>query len=274
MSKLKTFSFENQSVRTLGSSDFPLFVAVDVIHALGFKDTINPIKRHIDPEDLIKSEITDKLGRKQTVNCVNESGLYALIFGSKLESAKRFKRWVTSEVLPAIRKNGRYELPRETISTEQQYLIRKAVERSCRKDPSAYSRTYHQLYDRFQVPSYKDLKTDDFLSAMAFLGAMDMVEETERDAFKATSGFYLTQDEAELLLTNVYYYRYLFRDVFNSIYSVLQLMESPLSGKMYEACTNISLVSLELKLGNHGYRVKDLPCYQHWAQKRLAKSAV
>lgn len=274
MSKLTIFSFENCEIRTLGTPESPLFVAIDVAAALGFQKPSNGVAQHVDHEDLIKSEITDNIGRKQTVNCVNESGLYALIFGSKLESAKRFKRWVTSEVLPEIRKTGRYELPRDTISTEQQYLIRKAVERSCRKDPSAYSRTYHQLYDRFQVPSYKDLKADDFLPAMAFLGAMDMVEENQRDAFKSTAGFYLTQDEAELLLTNVYYYRYLFRDVFNSIYSVLQLMESPLSGKMYEACTNISLASLELKLGNHGYRVKDLPCYQHWAQKRLAKPAM
>ena len=267
------FSFENHAVRTLGSPELPLFVALDVCGALGYIKARNAIAQHVDPEDIVKAEIETNGGR-QTVNCVNESGLYALIFGSKLESAKRFKRWVTSEVLPEIRKTGRYELPRETISTEQQYLIRKAVERSCRKDPSAYSRTYHQLYDRFQVPSYKDLKADDFLPAMAFLGAMDMVEKTQRDAFKSTAGFYLTQDEAELLLTNVYYYRYLFRDVFNSIYGVLQLMESPLSGKMYEACTNLSLASLELKLGNHGYRVKDMPCYQHWAQKRLAKGAV
>ena len=228
MSNLLSFTFGQISVRTLGTPDAPMFVASDICHALSFTNSRKALADHVDTEDIVKVEITDKLGRKQTVNCVNESGLYALIFGSKLESAKRFKRWVTSEVLPEIRKTGRYELPRDTISTEQQYLIRKAVERSCGKNQSAYSRTYHQLYDRFQVPSYKDLKASDFLPAMAFLGAMDMVDKPQRDAFNSASGFFLTHDEAELLLTNVYYYRYLFRDVFNSIYSVLQLMESPL----------------------------------------------
>ena len=104
-----TFSFENLAVRTLGTPDLPLFVAIDVATALGYKNPKVAPAQHVDPEDLIKSEIETKGGR-QTVNCVNESGLYALIFGSKLESAKRFKRWVTSEVLPAIRKNGHYNL--------------------------------------------------------------------------------------------------------------------------------------------------------------------
>lgn len=113
-----SFSFENMPVRTLGNPETPLFVAIDVVKALGFKDTINPIKRHVDPEDLIKVEI-ETAGGRQTVNAVNESGLYALIFGSKLESAKRFKRWVTSEVLPAIRRTGRYEAPKpEYITVE------------------------------------------------------------------------------------------------------------------------------------------------------------
>ena len=64
---------------------------------LGYSNARKAIYTHVDPEDRIKAEIDTK-GGKQTVNCVNESGLYALIFGSKLESAKRFKRWVTSEV--------------------------------------------------------------------------------------------------------------------------------------------------------------------------------
>ena len=114
MSIPSVFSFENAQVRALGTPDLPLFVAVDAAGALGYKDKTNAIKQHVDPEDIIKSEIETNGGR-QTVNCVNESGLYALIFGSKLESAKRFKRWVTSEVLPAIRKTGRYEA-QETIT--------------------------------------------------------------------------------------------------------------------------------------------------------------
>lgn len=258
MSKLKTFSFENQSVRTLGSSDFPLFVAVDVIHALGFKDTINPIKRHIDPEDLIKSEITDKLGRKQTVNCVNESGLFALILGSKLKSAKRFKRWVTSEVLPEIRKTGRYELPRETISTEQQYLLRKAVERRCKNDSLHFQRVYHELYDRFKIPSYRDLLKSDFEEAMAFLEAEDLLpggSDVVATETPPKGGIYLTADETQTVANCVYLYRYLFRDRFFVIFQVLKTLNSPLSAELYEAFNNLSMIQLEHSLEKKGVKV-------------------
>ena len=99
-----SFSFENMPVRTLGNPETPLFVAIDVVKALGFKDTINPIKRHVDPEDLIKVEI-ETAGGRQTVNAVNESGLYACrrfaapdaterrsLSTSRLSTAGRFKK--------------------------------------------------------------------------------------------------------------------------------------------------------------------------------------
>lgn len=103
-----------------------MFVAVDVAGALGFKDRTNAVKQHVAPEDLIKAE-TDTAGGRQTVNCVNESGLYALIFGSQLESAKRFKRWITSEVLPAIRKTGSYSLNQQAVVVDPAIMIQKAL---------------------------------------------------------------------------------------------------------------------------------------------------
>lgn len=148
-----SFSFENNAVRTLGTADLPLFVAIDVATALGYKNTKDAVLRHVDSDDLIKSEIADKLNRIQTVNCVNESGLYALIFGSKLESAKRFKRWVTSEVLPAIRKNGHYEVATasNTLSSEEQYEIRKAVKSRAKNSSIHYQTIYNALYDYFKI---------------------------------------------------------------------------------------------------------------------------
>lgn len=134
MSIPSVFSFENAQVRALGTPDLPLFVAVDAAGALGYKDKTNAIKQHVDPEDLIKSEI-ETAGGRQVVNCVNESGLYALIFGSKLDTAKRFKRWVTSEVLPAIRRTGRYESAQSAlITTTEQYELRQALEHKVRQD--------------------------------------------------------------------------------------------------------------------------------------------
>ena len=76
-----SFSFENMPVRTLGNPETPLFVAIDVVKALGFKDTINPIKRHVDPEDLIKVEI-ETAGGRQTVNAVNESVHYQTVYNA------------------------------------------------------------------------------------------------------------------------------------------------------------------------------------------------
>lgn len=83
-------------------------MANDVCKALELTNPHKALADHVDPDDLTQSEVTDNLGRKQLTNHINESGLYALIFGSRKESAKSFKRWVTSEVLPAIRKNGYY----------------------------------------------------------------------------------------------------------------------------------------------------------------------
>ena len=91
------------------SSD-PWFVGKDVATALGYVKTLNALSAHVEKDDSLKQGITDSLGREQETIFINESGLYALIFGSKLESAKRFKHWVTSEVLPAIRKTGGYQM--------------------------------------------------------------------------------------------------------------------------------------------------------------------
>lgn len=86
----------------------PWFVGKDVALALRFKDTVNALKAHVDEDDKRGWQIATPSRGRQTMTIINESGLYALIFGSKLESAKRFKRWVTSEVLPSIRKTGAY----------------------------------------------------------------------------------------------------------------------------------------------------------------------
>lgn len=96
-------------VRTIVINKEPWFVANDIAKALGYEKARNAIAQHVDKDDALKQGVTDNLGRKQETTLINESGLYALIFGSKLESAKQFKHWVTSEVLPSIRKTGSYQ---------------------------------------------------------------------------------------------------------------------------------------------------------------------
>lgn len=107
MDELQTFNFEDLPVRTLTVDEEPYFVGKDVANILGYKRTADAIREHVDVEDKGVGKIQTP-GGNQNVTIINESGLYSLIFSSKLESAKRFKRWVTSEVLPAIRKHGLY----------------------------------------------------------------------------------------------------------------------------------------------------------------------
>ena len=109
MTQLATYVFSGHNVRTNNDSISPLFLAKDVCDALGYEKARNAVAQHVAPEDLTKLPIDTGYGVKDML-AVNESGLYALIFGSKLPSAQKFKRWVTSEVLPSIRKTGSYTL--------------------------------------------------------------------------------------------------------------------------------------------------------------------
>lgn len=112
------------SIRTLEQNGEPWFVGKDVALALGYKDTVNALKSHVDEQDKAGWRITTQFGEKETT-IINESGLYSLIFSSKLEGAQRFKRWVTSEVLPSIRKSGGYIAGQEQMTTEE--LLAKAL---------------------------------------------------------------------------------------------------------------------------------------------------
>lgn len=102
-------------IRVIGTSEEPNFCATDVCHALGYKNGRDAIVKHCDEGDVAKHDTPTASGT-QTMTYVNESGLYSLIFSSKLECAKKFKKWVTSEVLPSIRKHGAYATP-ETIES-------------------------------------------------------------------------------------------------------------------------------------------------------------
>lgn len=107
MNNLQLFKFENQKVRTLKIDDEPYFVGKDVADILGYKNGSRDINNHVDDEDKLKYQISTA-GQKREQTLVNESGLYSLILSSKMPNAKRFKHWVTSEVLPTIRKHGAY----------------------------------------------------------------------------------------------------------------------------------------------------------------------
>lgn len=107
MNQPQIFNFEQNEVRTILVNDEPYFVGKDVAEVLGYSNTQKAILNHVDEEGKGVTK-WDTLGGKQNMTIINESGLYSLILKSKLPSARKFKRWVTSEVLPSIRKNGAY----------------------------------------------------------------------------------------------------------------------------------------------------------------------
>ena len=114
--------FQNQefgAIRTMCNEQGDvMFCAKDVAEALGYNNSREALRKHVMSDDVTKRDTVDTLGRKNFASFINESGLYSLILSSKLESARRFKHWVTGEVLPSIRKQGGYMVARPEESDE------------------------------------------------------------------------------------------------------------------------------------------------------------
>ena len=139
MQELKIFeNTEFGTVRALEIEGAPWFVGKDVADILGYKDTSDALKRHVDADDKLSRGFTDS-GQSRDMYIINESGLYSLVLSSKLPAAKAFKRWITHEVLPAIRQHGAYmtDATLERALNEPDFLISLATklkaEREARK---------------------------------------------------------------------------------------------------------------------------------------------
>lgn len=136
-------------IRTIQIDGEPWFVGRDVAGALGYAKPQNAIPTFVDTDDTLKRGITDNLGRLQSTTVINESGVYALVFGSKLESAKAFKRWVTHEVIPSIRKHGAYLTPQkiEDALLNPDVLINLALQLKAEKQKNAELTAKAVYYD-------------------------------------------------------------------------------------------------------------------------------
>lgn len=253
MSNALSFTFERGSLTVLGDDLSPLFVAKQVCSFLGFKDPINAVKAHVDPEDLCKVEMLDRLNRKQLVNCVNESGLYALIFGSKLPKAKQFKRWVTNEVLPTIRKQGYYQCPAivqlETLTPAQQDAIRKKVAERALLSTANYKTIYKALRLRFQVSRFELIPRDKFIEALNFIRDVELkapvVRETNACLFSYDPAT-LTKEELRLLGHLVYMLDFA-KPTYRQIYEGLHAMQSSMSPRFYSLMTETSFSATAMK---------------------------
>lgn len=177
MNELKIFDNEEfGEIRTVVIDGEPWFVGRDVAIALGYKKPEGAIRTNVDEDDTLTEGVIDSMGRIQNTLIVNESGLYSLIFSSKLDSAKRFKHWVTSEVLPSIRKTGGYEidqLPPEQIPIGEVASYTKVMDRIAVRQklaPHRIAANFKMVSEQFGIHL-----TDDFVK----------VPEYEQMAFPA-----------------------------------------------------------------------------------------
>lgn len=169
MNNIISFNYDNKDIRTILIDQEHWFVAKDIALALGYNNTRDSIASHVHDDDKGVAKI-DTLGGMQQMTIINESGVYALIFGSKLESAKKFKHWVTSEVLPSIRKTGSYSNKPMTIDEQIQLIagghiqVVKRVEKleaSTEKLESAVDKLEHDIpINRSQQKQLHDIKRD------------------------------------------------------------------------------------------------------------------
>ena len=164
MNELKVFNNpEFGKVRTVEINGEPWLVGKDVAAALGYQNPQRAIRDHVDEEDKGVTEMVTP-GGKQSVPIINESGLYSLVLSSKLPGAKKFRRWVTSEVLPSIRKTGHYTAKPMTDYQMESICVRKAqlLERLAKE----YDGTYRQV---LQAHATKEL-TGEYLLPLPYIG--------------------------------------------------------------------------------------------------------
>ena len=271
------FNFNKQSIQIVVKQYEPWFVASDVAKVLGYRNASDAARLLDDDEKGTHNLRT--LGGEQKVIIVNESGLYALVLKSRKPEAKPFRRWVTSEVLPTIRKTGGYSCPIATITPSQQLRLREAVAKRAQAVASHYQTIYRALYTRFQIPRYSDLLAKDFEAAIEFIQTVDLRVPEVRKTEVAPVGdgrcphcglrplpqgaIVLGKNDAEKLRGLVYEMKYLHRKQLESFYAMLASVRSPLAASFYETMNNMAIDNVEHILERNGYSVKELDCYKH-----------
>ena len=145
-------TFENQEfgkVRVVEISGEPWMVGKDVAEALGYTKARNAIATHVDTDDKKDAPVQGDLGGTQSMTVINEAGMYSLVFSSKLPGARKFKHWITSEVLPSIRKHGVYMTPEkiEEVLMNPEFIIKLATELKEEKQKVALLQPKADFYD-------------------------------------------------------------------------------------------------------------------------------
>ena len=184
------------SVRTIGTPEEPWFCATDVCKALGYANGRKATADHVDEGDVTKRDTptTNQFGSEVIIQMtyVNESGLYALIFGSKLPSAKAFKKWVTSEILPSIRKTGQYNLSERGITLPNF------------SNPAEAARAWADMYDKAHTLEAKTQEQQLAIEAKDKKIEEDKPKVAFADAVTSSSSCCLIGELAKILAQNGY----------------------------------------------------------------------
>lgn len=267
---LTNFTFEGCSIRVFGDFIKPLFVAADVCKALSIQNVTQALQSLAPFERSMLN-----IGRQGNTNVVTESGLYTLILRCR-DAVKegtfayRFRVWVTNEVLPAIRRAGRYEVPTgDTITNAQQVAIQQAVVRRAKKTAVYYQTIYRAIKVRYQIPRYTELKQSQFEDCLRFIEVVDLsvpeAPASEPTETEKPQRYVVYADFLKTLQVFCYYQRYLFRKPLMQAMRVMQALDVPDASKLWDAVNDLNLVKLERSLDDLGFSVKDLDCYKHWA---------
>ncbi len=185
-----TFTFHNITISAFERDGLLWLEANQVCKALEYANPRTALANHVDEGDVLKQDTPTESGI-QTKNFVNESGLYALIFGSKKESAKTFKRWVTSEVLPTIRKTGKYESVPRLSTVADRVPLKDAVNLLVARAGISYSDVYRMVHQRFAVDSVEELTLEqlpqsvEYVHKLVLSGELLPREETPQEDIRS-----------------------------------------------------------------------------------------
>ncbi|CCL36863.1 TPA: Bro-N domain-containing protein [Clostridioides difficile] len=171
-------------IRVIDLNGEPWFVGKDVAETLGYKDTSDALKRHVDDEDKGVGEIPTP-GGNQNMKIINESGLYSLILSSKLLTAKKFKHWVTRDVLPSIRKTGTYSSKKSECSKDDSEIKYMNAQARLKNARAREAKIYLELADKVDIKEYKQImysKTTELISGEALIP----LPKREKKTYSAT----------------------------------------------------------------------------------------
>lgn len=235
-SQLSTFNFESKSIRTLAINNEPWFVAKDVCDAIGIDNNRKALLALDEDEKGVTLSYT--LGGQQEMNIISESGMYTLILRCRDAVKKgsiphRFRKWVTAEVLPTIRKTGKYE---SKTSVNDRTGLRNAVNMLVSRKGLIYSDAYHLIHQRFNVESIEDLTLEQLPEAVEYVHKIilegELITEPELPNGEKKFSFEFTEYELQQLLWLWFAFK---RGVgtFQYIEKAFKTLGSNMSGQIY-----------------------------------------